>query len=81
MDDAHVKSPFYMDSGIQGFRNCELFKDITIISTLESGQITTFCETIIFGYLQNKVVRKQTLVEDPVDLYGEPWNPWTLFSN
>ncbi len=36
--DAHVKSPFYMDSGIQGFRNCELFKCITIISILERGK-------------------------------------------
>jgi hypothetical protein len=24
--DAHVKSPFYMDLGIQEFRNYELFK-------------------------------------------------------
>ncbi len=46
MIDAHVKSPFYMDSGIKVFRNCELFKGITIISILESGQITTFYETI-----------------------------------
>ena len=44
--DAHVKSPFYMDLGIQEFRNCELFKCITIISISESGEITTFYETI-----------------------------------
>ena len=46
---AHVKSPFYMDSGIKGFRNCELFKGITIITILGSGQITTFYETIIIN--------------------------------
>ncbi len=40
--DAHVKSPFYMDLGIKGFRNCKLFKGVTIISILKSGQITTF---------------------------------------
>jgi len=29
--DAHVKSPFYMNSEIQGFRNYELFKHIVRI--------------------------------------------------
>jgi len=35
-----------MDSGIKGFRNCELFKGVTIMSILKSGKITTFYETI-----------------------------------
>ena len=29
-----------MDLGIKGFRNCELFKGITTISILKSGQMT-----------------------------------------
>ncbi len=44
--DAHVKSPFYMDLGIKGFRNCELFNGVMIMSILKSGKITTFYETI-----------------------------------
>ena len=44
--DAHVQSPFYMDLGIKGFRNCELFKDITIMSILKNGKFRTFYETI-----------------------------------
>ena len=27
--DAHVKSPFYMDLGIQEFRNCELLQAVS----------------------------------------------------
>ncbi len=50
--DAYVKSPFYMDSGIKGFRNYELFNGVTIISILKSGQITTFYETINVAILK-----------------------------
>ena len=35
-----------MDSGIQGFRNCVLFKSVTIMTILIIGEITTFCKTI-----------------------------------
>ena len=38
-----------MDSGIKEFRNCELFKNFTIMSILKSWQITTFYETILFN--------------------------------
>ena len=38
-----------MDSGTKGFRNCELFKSVTIMSILNIGQFMTFYETIKVG--------------------------------
>ena len=37
--DTHVKNPFYMDSGIQEFRDCELFKGVTNIPILRIGEL------------------------------------------
>tara|TARA_B100000315_G_scaffold246653_1_gene274237 strand:- start:1491 stop:1715 length:225 start_codon:yes stop_codon:yes gene_type:complete len=44
--DELVKSPFSLDLGIQGLRNCELFKVVTIMPLLKNGQIATFYETV-----------------------------------
>ena len=35
-----------MDLGIKVFRNCELFKGVTIMSILKNGKIVTFYESI-----------------------------------
>ena len=44
--DVHVKSPFYMNLGIGGLRNCGLFKDVTIKLILKNGHFVTFYETV-----------------------------------
>ena len=38
-----------MDLGIEGFKNYELLKGITIVAILKNGQINAFYETIKFG--------------------------------
>ena len=54
MNEDHIISPFYMDSGIKGFRNCELLKGVTIRLIFRSEQITTFNE-IINEYATKKI--------------------------
>ena len=48
--DEIVKSSFLLNSGIQEFRNCELFKVITTLSIRKNGQVATFYEAIIFSF-------------------------------
>jgi len=40
--DAHVKSPFYMDLGIQVFRNCELLKAVSPKGVTKYPELSDF---------------------------------------
>lgn len=44
-----------MDLGIEGFKNYELLKGITIVAILKNGQINAFYETIKYKVVKGRI--------------------------
>ena len=71
--DAHVKSPFYMDLGIQGFRNLGIAnycRQLALKVLLKIPNFPTFYETIKIAKLKKGGLRHSP--DDTLGLCGEP---------